>query len=125
MQRHAAFLGLLLVAQLALGPGCTTRARARAEAERAFRAGEQRGSVITAARDKSISFTGPVANPLVPWADGLTLARAILAAKWTPAQAPRSIVLKRGDDQLEITPGQLLSGNDIPLEPGDVVELLP
>ena len=119
------FLAMCLAAAMTGVGGCTTKAKARAEARRAYQAGQQRGLQEAAERLRNVHFTGPVANPLVPWHDGLTLGQALLMAHWQPADAPRLIVLKRGGERSEISPDQLLAGNDVPLQPGDSVELSP
>jgi hypothetical protein len=114
-----------LVTLLTLAHGCTTRNRARAEVERAYHAGQASGLKEAGKRERNIFFSGPVQNPLVPWTENLTLAQGLLAAHWLAAEAPRLIVLKRGEAQTEMTGQQLLAGEDILLLPGDIIELQP
>jgi hypothetical protein len=119
-----AFGIFLLLGALVL-TGCVSKSSARGEVERAFQAGRQQGLREAETRGNNVFFLGQVQVPRIPWTEGLTLAQGIVAAHWTPPQEPRLILLKRGNDRLEITAEQLLSGEDVPLRPGDIVELLP
>lgn len=120
----------LLIFFLAIGmltaSGCTTRSKARAEAQAAYQAGqEQTLARIADARRINIRFIGPVRHAEVLWADDLTLARAIAAADYWEARDPRVITIIRQRERLNISPRELLHGRDWPLEPGDTVEMHP
>lgn len=77
------------------------------------------------AQRTSIRVLGNVKNPEIQWAEGLTLARVIAAAEWLDRQDPRQIVLVRQRERFPVDPAALLRGDDVPLEPGDTVELHP
>jgi hypothetical protein len=72
----------------------------------------------------TVLVRGEVKKPLVPWTENLTLARAIVAAEYTGFFDPREIRLLRKGETLKVNPRRLLRGaDDVPLEPGDIVEL--
>jgi len=121
---NLAACGLLPLA-LALS-GCVTKATAQAQARAAFLAGQQQAlerMQQTQARGPSVTFVGEVKNNLVPWTAGLTLARGIVAAEYCGSGDPKEIVITRDGQQIRIEAKQLLSGNDVPLQPRDVVEI--
>jgi len=117
-------IGYLL---LALGlAGCTTKAKADRQARGAFAAGQRKGLArITEARRVNIWVVGPVRLPEIAWVDGLTLAQAIAAADYWDARDPRTIVVVRQSARIPVEPGALLQGKDLPLEPGDMIEIYP
>jgi len=116
--------GLILLA-LATG-GCTSRSKAQAQAQAAYAAGQQQAMVrMNDAQRTSIRVIGNVRNPDIPWADGLTLAQAIVAAEYLGVHNPRQIVVVRQRERFPIDPNSLLGGRDIPMEPGDTVEIQP
>ena len=117
----AIIVGLCLVAC-----GCTTKKKARANAQAAFQAGQQQAlSNLAEARRVNIRFIGPVRNNEVVWAAGLTLAQAIAAAEYFEARDPNVVIIIRQRERLNISPRDLLAGKDWPLEPGDTVEIHP
>jgi hypothetical protein len=110
---------------MVLAAGCETRGRAKAEARAAFLAGQAQGRAIQASAN-SVSILGDVNTPAIPWTDDLTLAKAIVMAEYQRPGDPSLIVLRRdGRPPLFVTPKQLLSGYDLPLKPGDHIELRP
>jgi hypothetical protein len=128
MNRNGGLFNLLATATCAalLLPGCTTRAKARAAEEAAFRAGQQQGALIERARQNGITFKGPVVNSIVPWHEKMTLAQAVVSAEWCGKGNPRQIILSHGDDRMEMTMEELLeNGAQFPVHPGDTVELVP
>jgi hypothetical protein len=115
-------LPCLLIALLA-GAGCTSKSKARQQAQAAYVAGQQ-AAHETQLRQAGVSFIGEVRNPIVPWTEDLTLARGILAAQYLGRLEPRQIFLNRGGQQFPVNPRDLLRGDEGPLlQPGDVVEL--
>ena len=111
--------------------GCVSKARAKAEAQAAFLAGQQQAMVrmqqqqLQQVRGTTVSFVGPVTNPNVPWTQGLTLANAIVAAGYTgAAEGPSHIFIVRNGQAIQVDPKQLMSGQDQPLEAGDVIQLM-
>ena len=106
--------------------GCTTKAKANKQSREAFAAGQRQGlAQAEDARRVNIRFLGPVRQPEIVWADGLTLAQAIAAADYADARNPRAIVIIRQGRRIPIEPETLLRGEDLPLEPGDTVEIHP
>ena len=117
--------GSLLALVLFMG-GCMTKSKADAKARAAFSAGQQQ--VFERAfelRRTSIRFVGNVKNPLVEWAEGLTLAQAMIAADYQDVATPKEIIVIRGGQPIRVDPKQLLRGEDYPLQPGDTVEIRP
>ncbi len=71
-----------------------------------------------------VYFRGDVRKPGVPWAEGLTLSKGILAAEYAGIWDPHSILIIRKGETFKISPKRLLSGEEDPLlESGDVVEV--
>ena len=68
---------------------------------------------------------GPVRNTTVPWVEGLTLAQAIATANYLDSHEPGVIILTRQGESAQLDPKVLLNGVQVPLEPGDVIELRP
>lgn len=115
------FLLMTLVAS-----GCTSRSKATAQAKAAFAAGQQRAlAQMSEAQRTNIRVLGNVRHPEIPWADGLTLAQAIVAAECYERRDPREVVLIRRGERIPIDPKILLRGDDVPLEPGDTIEIHP
>lgn len=65
---------------------------------------------------------GDVKNRAVPWDEGLTLSRAVVAAEYTGLWDPHAIAVVRGGQTYKVDPRDLLKQRDDPiLQPGDVV----
>jgi type II secretory pathway pseudopilin PulG len=108
--------------------GCTTRRQAAAQAHEAFLAGQNqalRQAQQQVAQTPGVTVVGPVQNPHVPWVAGLTLAQAIATANYLDSHAPGEIILTRQGESATLNPRVLLRGAQVPLEPGDVIELRP
>jgi hypothetical protein len=122
---------LLLTATLCIS-GCVSKAKAQAQARAAYLAGQrdalaqmnQHQPDASGVIDEpaNVSFIGPVENSSVPWTDGLTLGKAILSAVYKSQIDPTMILITRPNEQIQIDPSRLLSGNDYPLKPGDIVQ---
>lgn len=110
---------------IALFAGCTTKSKARANAQKAYLTGQAQASAAADAKQNGISFSGPVLNPIVPWTEGITLAQAILAARWTGWKDPRLVVVIRAGERVELLLDESVAAAELPLEPGDQVELVP
>jgi hypothetical protein len=114
---------------LALFPfisGCVSKATAQAQARAAYLQGQQQAlerMQQNQARGPTVTFMGEVRNQLIPWTADLTLARAIVAADYYGQTDPTSIVVIRDGQQTVYDPKKLLQGNDVLLEPRDVVEI--
>jgi hypothetical protein len=118
----------LLLAAVALA-GCVSKSKAEAKARAAFAAGQQQATarmqqMQALPQGPSVTINGEVRNHIVPWTEGLTLANALLAADYYGAADPGLIYLVRSGKATLVHPKQLLSGVDVPLQAGDVVQLL-
>ena len=113
---------LLLITALALA-GCTTKSKAKAQANAAFNTGQRQALERVLQQRNSVTVLGPVRNPLVLWTADLTLAKALVAADYYPRTNPRAITIVRNGQPIAVDPKQLLAGDDIPLEAGDTVQI--
>ena len=117
------FCFVILLLALA-ATGCTSRSKARANAQNAFLAGQNAAlRQQQAAQSLGVTIVGPVQNPQVPWVAGLTLAQAVATANYIVAQEPNRIIITRQGESAALDAKVLLNGTDIPLEIGDVIEL--
>jgi len=106
--------------------GCASKSKAQARARAAFMAGQQQAIARVYDLDRTgIRILGPVQNPLVAWSEDLTLARTVVAAGYVGARDPREIIIVREGQSIRVDPGQLLHGEDVPLQPSDIVEIRP
>ena len=111
---------------LSLGPGlggCASKGKV--DPRNAFLEGQQRAWTAQQLNEEpAVFFSGMVRNPRVPWTEGLTLARGLLAAEYTGALDPTRIQITREGVTRIVDVRRLLRGQDDPLlEPGDVVEV--
>jgi hypothetical protein len=79
----------------------------------------------TQGQGPSVTVNGEVRNHVVPWAEGMTLAKALVAADYLGTADPGQILIVHSGVATRVEPRQLLSGVDIPLQPGDIVQLMP
>jgi hypothetical protein len=119
----------LVLAAFAFG-GCVTKSKADAKAREAFLAGQQQAMVRMQqtqpqTQGPSVTVNGEVRNHVVPWTEGLTLAKALLAADYYGTADPGQIFVVHNGRATRIEAKQLLTGVDIPLQPGDIVQLMP
>jgi hypothetical protein len=128
--RGAAFClcGALLLA--ATFGGCVSKSKANAQARAAYIAGQQQAlmrmqQAQTQSQGPCVTVNGEVRNHVVPWAEGMTLAKALVAADYVGAADPGQILIVHNGIATRVEPRQLLSGVDIPLQPGDIVQLMP
>ena len=110
--------------------GCVSKSKADAQVRAAYIAGQQQAmtriqQTQTLGQGPCVTVNGEVRNRVVPWTEGLTLAKAVLAADYYGAKDPGQIIVVHGGVANRVDPKQLLSGVDIPLQPGDVVQLMP
>ncbi|MCX6924983.1 MAG: hypothetical protein NT154_17475 [Verrucomicrobia bacterium] len=110
--------------------GCVSKSKAKAQARDAYLAGQQAGiakmqQMQTQGQGPCVTINGEVRNRVVPWTEGMTLAKAIVAADYYGATDPGQILVLRNGVAFRIDPQQVLSGSDVPLQPGDVVQLMP
>ena len=121
---------LLLVAVVVAVSGCTSKSAARAEARAAYFAGQaeamqaqRTGMLPSRAPGNTVAIVGPVKFPALTWTRDLTLIKTIVAAEYIPEGDPSVIVITRDGQQIPVSAAILLNGQDIPMLPGDVVEL--
>ena len=110
--------------------GCVSKSKADAQVRAAYIAGQQQAmtrmqQTQTLGQGPCVTVNGEVRNRVVPWTEGLTLAKAVLAADYYGAKDPGQIIVVHNGVANRVDPKQLLSGVDIPLQPGDVVQLMP
>ena len=118
------FVLVILLAATALLDGCTTRSQAQATAQQAYLAGQNAAfKQQQSAQFSGVTIVGPVQNPQVPWVAGLTLAQAIATANYMDSKEPKSIIITRQGENATLDANVLLNGVQVPLEPGDVIEL--
>jgi hypothetical protein len=123
----AAAAGLAFVSALAVPlTGCVTKSAAAAQARIAYLAGQRdawRQMEKERAQGPSVTFIGQVKNHIVSWTPGLTLAQGIINAVYTAPTDPTTIIVHREGQTFQTSPDQLLGGRNLPLQPGDVVEI--
>ena len=120
------FVGILALFTFSLFgfSGCISKSKARAQARDAYMAGEQAALARMHEPHKPVvTFIGPVKNPSVPWTHDLTLTKAILSAGYEGPAEPTQIMIVRSGQAIPIEPKRLLSGEDIPLLSGDLVQI--
>jgi hypothetical protein len=105
--------------------GCETRRQARLEAQQAYVAGQQQALEQSSPKAPVVIVNGPVRNSVIPWTEDLTLAKAILAADYTGYLRPRLIRVTRKGETTEVKTSELLNGLVMPLESGDILEVVP
>ena len=117
--------GVLAGIGVLLSSGCVSKTKADAQARAAFFVGQQQATqqLQPQGRGPIITMMGEVKNKLLPWTIGLTLSEAIVAAEYYGARDPIEILIIRNGEQIQIDPKRLLSGEDIPLQPRDIVAL--
>ena len=119
------FLGLLFLAFSQAG--CVTKSKAQAQARDAFAAGQQQAlamSRVQQAQGPTITVIGQVRNGVIPWTPDLTVAKAIVTADYYGTSDPHKIFLVHNGKATSIDSKQLLSGEDLPVQPGDVVQIM-
>ena len=117
-------MAITLVA-LALA-GCASKDHKTTEAQRHFSAGqEETFAMLQRSGIEVIRVTGPFQRPVVLWRQEMTLAQVILEAGYLEPGDPNQIIIQRGPTTLPIDPAILLRGEDVPVEPRDVIHVVP
>ena len=114
----------ILVVVLAVG-GCATKSRPTA-AQVSFLAGQN--MILQRQLDAQfhgVTVIGAVQNQQVPWVAGLTLAQAVATANYIGQDEPKQIVITHQGESATLDANVLFGGTDIPVEPGDTIELRP
>ena len=107
-----------------------SKSKANAQARAAYMAGQQQAlarmqQTQTLGQGPCVTVNGEVRIRVVPWTQGLTLAKAVIAADYYGAKDPGQLIIVHNGIANRVDPKQLLSGVDIPLQPGDIVQLVP
>jgi hypothetical protein len=119
----------IIVAGL-IATGCVSKKKAQDQARQAYLLGQQQAMQASLqARQQqgpSVLVQGPVRHPEVPWQEGMKLSQAVAAAEYTGFMNPRLIrVLRNGQVAGELKGIDLLHHQDIDLEAGDTVLVVP
>ena len=115
---------ILLIAIAATG--CVSKSHSKAQAQIAYLAGQNMMlQQQLAAQFHGVTVIGAVQNPQVAWVEGLTLVQAVATANYNGRGEPKQIVITHQGESVTLDAKVLFGGTDIPLEPGDVVELRP
>jgi hypothetical protein len=112
-----------LAVVLLLLAGCVTKSKAKAQAREAFVAGQNQALMRMQQSQPSVTMVGEFRNPVVPWTEDLTLAKALVAADYYGRVTPHEIFLVRQGRATSIEPKALLNGQDVPLAPGDIIQI--
>jgi hypothetical protein len=118
---------LLLAVTLA---GCVSKSKANARVRAAYVAGQQEAmrrmqAAQMQSQGPTVTVNGEVRNHLLPWTEGMTLTKALVAAEYSGATDPSQIIIVRSGIATRIDARQILSGVDFPLQPGDILQLIP
>ncbi len=110
--------------------GCVSKSKANAQARAAYVAGQQQAMMRmqqaqTQSQGPCVTVNGDVRNHVVPWTEGMTVAKALVAADYYGSTEPGQIIIVRNGIATRMDARQLLSGADFPLQPGDIVQLMP
>ena len=107
--------------------GCVTKSKAKADAREAFIAGQQQAMAMARMQQSqgpSVTVVGQVRNGIIPWTQELTLARAIVNAGYFGTSDPHQIVIVHNGQATTIDSKQLLNGEDVPVQAGDVIQIM-
>jgi len=116
-----------LLALTALATGCVSKAKAKQQARDAYVAGQQQAmtKLMQERAGPSVTIIGPVRSPTVTYTEDLTVAKAILLAGYEPPSPPKQIIILRNGFAIPVDPKQLLAGQDVPLQKGDMLQINP
>ena len=126
-----AVLGLCAASLVAaICAGCVSKAKADKQARTAFVAGQQQAMMRmqqaqTQNQGPCVTVNGDVRNHVVPWTEGMTVASALVAADYIGATDPGQILVVHNGVAIRVDLKSLLAGANIPLQPGDIVQLVP
>jgi hypothetical protein len=122
---------LCILLAIIAGAGCVSQKKAQSEARQAYVAGQEQAlQAATQARQQQqgpvVFVQGQVRNSVVAWQEGMKLSQAIVAAEYTGFMNPRLIrVLRNGQVAGEFKGIDLLHHEDMELEQGDTVLIMP
>jgi len=118
--------GCIMVLLAFLTSGCMAKNKADAQARAAFFAGQRQAVEMVQraqAMGPTVTILGPVRNPTIPWTNELTLAKALIAADYFGRTDPSEILVVRNGQATTHDPKKLLNGEDVPLQPRDIIEI--
>jgi hypothetical protein len=117
-------LAAVLIASLV---GCVTKSQAKLQAKEAYLAGQEQAMsrLMQSHGGPTVSVIGPVRVPAIAWTEGLTVAKAIVAAGYEGKGDPKQIVILRNGYAIPVETKQLLSGEYVPLQQGDLLQITP
>ena len=112
---------LLILSVTVIGlAGCVSKKDSRLQSQAAFLAGQQQAAHAT----PTVLIRGDVANNVIPWHEGITVADTLLAAEYRGMWDPRVIVITRQGQRMTVNVRNLLHGRDNPaVLPGDLLEV--
>jgi hypothetical protein len=113
-----------LIAVLAVAAGCVSKGKANAEARAAYLAGqreEMQRQTQAQASGPAVTILGTVRNSTIPWTPDLTLIQALAAAQYYGAADPSAIIVVRAGRGTQYDPKRVLEGEDVPLQPQDMI----
>jgi hypothetical protein len=121
------FVCILCSAAFLLLGGCVSKREAQLQARQAYAAGQaQAAAQWQAQRLPEVIVRGPVQNQIVPWTEDMTLSKAIVDAVYTGYMNPLLIrVTRNGQIVTQMKGIDLLHGQDVPLQAGDIVDVVP
>ncbi len=114
---------------LGAASGCETRSKANSQARAAYTAGRQEGIAESHRQPQTtpdnIMVDGDVQNHTIPWVQGLMLSQALAAAEYQGTSDPKRITVTHEGEAMDFSPEDVLQGKaDMPLEPGDHVDIV-
>jgi hypothetical protein len=132
----SALLGLILVLLLGLPlAGCVSKKQSDARVRAAYRAGRRDAiaqmqlqqqvpsmadqDTEPASESETVSVSGPVRNPVLPWRSTMTIREALVNSGYSGPAEPTDLVLVRGGVAFRVAPEQM----DEPLLPGDTLRV--
>jgi len=121
-----ALLALVLLPTSVLLAGCVSKHKADERARAAFFAGQQQATTMARQNQltgPTVTILGEVRNAQIRWTADLTLAKAVIAADYYGRIDPTEIVIQREGKEIRCDPKKLLSGEDVQLEPNDVITM--
>jgi hypothetical protein len=116
----------LAMAGLVLLCGCASQTRRQAEIDAAFQAGQEAAyELMGQSGIPVVRMVGPFQRGVILWRNDLTLAEAFLEAGYQLEKAPSQILVHRGRNVQPVNASRLLTGNDVLLDPGITVRVVP
>lgn len=72
-----------------------------------------------------VRVTGPVQRAVLLWKPDLGVGEAIVEAGYLKAETPSRILIQRIQGTIDISPARVLAGEFIPLQSGDILQIIP